>query len=116
MVTGAGGSIGSELCRQIIRNKPFQLILFELSEFSLYSIDSELRNLILSQSLNVKIYPILGNVQDMAHLERLIKAFSVETIYHAAAYKHVPLVEFNVIDVVRNNIFGTLCCAQAAEK
>ncbi|NME38511.1 polysaccharide biosynthesis protein [Enterobacter asburiae] len=115
MVTGAGGSIGSELCRQIIRNKPTQLILFELSEFSLYSIDSELRNLILSQSLNVKIYPILGNVQDMAHLERLIKAFSVETIYHAAAYKHVPLVEFNVIDGVRNNIFGTLCCAQAAE-
>jgi FlaA1/EpsC-like NDP-sugar epimerase len=114
MVTGAGGSIGSELCRQIIKNKPDQLILFELSEFSLYSIDSELRNTNLSHELKVKIYPILGNVQDKEHLERLIKAFNVDTIYHAAAYKHVPLVEFNVIDGVRNNIFGTLCCAQAA--
>ncbi|MCS3462833.1 FlaA1/EpsC-like NDP-sugar epimerase [Citrobacter sp. JUb117] len=114
MVTGAGGSIGSELCRQIIKNKPDQIILFELSEFSLYSIDSELRNLNLSQDLQVKIYPILGNVQDKEHLERLIKAFNVDTIYHAAAYKHVPLVEFNVLDGVRNNIFGTLCCAQAA--
>lgn len=116
MVTGAGGSIGSELCRQIIINRPAQLILFELSEFSLYSIDSELRNLIITQGLNIKIYPILGNVQDREHLERLITAFNVETIYHAAAYKHVPLVELNVIDGVRNNIFGTLCCAQAAEK
>jgi FlaA1/EpsC-like NDP-sugar epimerase len=114
MVTGAGGSIGSELCRQIIKNKPDQLILFELSEFSLYSIDSELRNLNLSQDLQVKICPILGNVQDKEHLERLIKAFNIDTIYHAAAYKHVPLVEFNVLDGVRNNIFGTLCCAQAA--
>ncbi|HDT2087297.1 TPA: polysaccharide biosynthesis protein [Enterobacter roggenkampii] len=114
MVTGAGGSIGSELCRQIIKNKPSQLILFELSEFSLYSIDSELRSLSLSQDFKVKIYPTLGNVQDKEHLERLIKAFNVNTIYHAAAYKHVPLVEFNVLDGVRNNIFGTLSCAQAA--
>lgn len=114
MVTGAGGSIGSELCRQIIKNKPNQIILFELSEFSLYSIDSELRNLNLSQDLQVKIYPILGNVQDKEHLERLINAFKVNTIYHAAAYKHVPLVEFNVLGGVRNNIFGTLYCAQAA--
>ena len=114
MVTGAGGSIGSELCRQILKNKPNQLILFELSEFSLYSIDSELRNLNLGQDFKVKIYPILGNVQDKEHLERLIRAFNVDTIYHAAAYKHVPLVEFNVLDGVRNNIFGTLSCAQAA--
>lgn len=116
MVTGAGGSIGSELCRQIIRNHPANLVIFELSEFSLYSIDAELRNLILTQGLNIKVYPILGNVQDKEHLERLITSFNVETIYHAAAYKHVPLVEFNVIEGVRNNIFGTLCCAQAAQK
>ncbi|MGP3592556.1 polysaccharide biosynthesis protein [Vagococcus sp. WN89Y] len=114
MVTGAGGSIGSELCRQILQNKPTQLILFELSEFSLYTIEAELRQLNAKKNYSVEITPILGNVQDKNHLEKVIKKFNVQTIYHAAAYKHVPLVEFNVVAGVRNNIFGTLACAQAA--
>ncbi|VEB96326.1 UDP-glucose 4-epimerase [Cedecea lapagei] len=114
MVTGAGGSIGSELCRQIILNGPKALVLFEISEFSLYAIERELSELIKNRGADIKIYPVLGNVQNQEHLERVIGSFGIETIYHAAAYKHVPLVEYNVADGVRNNVFGTLACAQAA--
>ncbi len=114
MVTGAGGSIGSELCRQIILNGPKALVLYEISEFSLYAIERELSEMIKSKGLTIKLYPVLGNVQNQAHLERVIGSFGIETIYHAAAYKHVPLVEYNVADGVRNNVFGTLACAQAA--
>lgn len=114
MVTGAGGSIGSELCRQILQNSPKVLVLYEMSEFSLYAIERELSIYLSTHSLDVGLYPVLGNVQDQEHVERVLKSFHVETIYHAAAYKHVPLVEYNVADGVRNNVFGTLSCAKAA--
>ena len=114
MVTGAGGSIGSELCRQIILNKPNILILFELSEFSLYSIHQELLEVVKRNNLSTKIHPILGNVQDIERLDRVLDHFNVDTIYHAAAYKHVPLVEYNIIEGIRNNIFGTYNVAKCA--
>lgn len=114
MVTGAGGSIGSELCRQIIRQKPTKIILFELSEFALYAIDKELQDMVQESQLSVEVIPLLGSVQRINRLENVMKAFSVDTIYHAAAYKHVPLVENNVVEGVRNNVFGTMYTAQAA--
>ena len=114
MVTGAGGSIGSELCRQIILNKPNILILFEISEFSLYSIHQELLEVVKRNSLSIKIHPILGNVQDIERLDRVLAHFNIDTIYHAAAYKHVPLVEYNIIEGIRNNIFGTYNVAKCA--
>lgn len=114
MVTGAGGSIGSELCRQIIQQSPDMLILFELSEFSLYAIEKELDDTIRKKNLSVKLIPAMGSIQHQRRMTELMKHFQVETVYHAAAYKHVPLVEYNTIEGVRNNIFGTLHCAQAA--
>ena len=108
MVTGAGGSIGSELCRQVVALGAKKLILFEQNELALYTIDQELNH------DQVEIYPILGSVVSQARLERVCQQFSIETIYHAAAYKHVPMVEFNSTEGVMNNIFGTLRCAQAA--
>ena len=111
LVTGAGGSIGSELCRQIIFLKPKILILFELNELALYSIDKELSK--LNAGL-IKIYPILGNVNNKLRLDNLFKRFEVDTVYHAAAYKHVPMVEFNNTEGIDNNIFGTLNCALSA--
>ena len=112
VVTGAGGSIGSELCRQIILLKPKALILFERNELALYSIDKELNNLDSYHSF--KIYPILGSVNNKMRLQNCFENFGVDTIYHAAAYKHVPMVEFNNTEGVRNNIFGTFNCAIAA--
>lgn len=114
MVTGAGGSIGSELCRQIIYQKPKKLILFELNEFSLYTIEAELRNMIKQANLDVMLLPIMGSIQNKNYLTHIISTFKVQTVYHAAAYKHVPLVEYNVVEGVRNNILGTLNCALAA--
>lgn len=114
MVTGAGGSIGSELCRQIIQQKPKKLILFELNEFSLYSIESELRATIKQKDLGVDLLPIMGSIQNKTYLSNIMATFSVETVYHAAAYKHVPLVEYNVVEGVRNNVLGTLNCALSA--
>ncbi|AUZ03983.1 polysaccharide biosynthesis protein [Vitreoscilla sp. C1] len=114
MVTGAGGSIGSELCRQIIANQPKALLLFELSEFLLYSIEKELREHINAKGLNIELIPLLGSVQYQKRLFTVMHAYDVQTIYHAAAYKHVPMVEFNTIEGVRNNIYGTLHCALAA--
>jgi len=112
MVTGAGGSIGSELCRQIVLLNPKLLILFELSEYALYKIDRE-----LSKSINnIEILPLLGNVKDKNRLNHILNRFDVQTIYHAAAYKHVPMVEFNNTEGVSNNIFGTLNCAEVAIK
>jgi FlaA1/EpsC-like NDP-sugar epimerase len=109
MVTGAGGSIGSELCRQIVQHKPQVLVLFELSEFQLYSIHKTLTAL-----TTVKIVPILGSVTDAMRVQQVCQAFEIQTIYHAAAYKHVPLVEQNPGPAIINNIFGTLALAQAA--
>lgn len=114
MVTGAGGSIGSELCRQIIRCKPEKLVLFELSEYGLYAIDKELNELCENESIDVEIVPLLGSVQRQNRLFTIMSNFRIQTVYHAAAYKHVPLVEYNVVEGVRNNIFGTLYSAQAA--
>ncbi len=117
MVTGAGGSIGSELCRQIILNRPKELILFELSEFSLYSIHQELLEIAKKNNIqDTRIYPILGNVQDIERLDHVLTYFNINTIYHAAAYKHVPLVEYNMIEGVRNNVFGTYNVARYAAK
>jgi len=114
MVTGAGGSIGSELCRQIIQLNPTKLVLFELSEFALYTIDKELNEYKLTHGLTVEILPLLGSVQRVNRIETVMKSFSVQTVYHAAAYKHVPLVEHNVVEGVRNNVFGTYYAARAA--
>lgn len=114
LVTGAGGSIGSELCRQIIKQNPSKLILLELNEFSLYSIEQELNNLCNSNGDPIEIISILGSVQRQNRLETIFKTFNVQTIYHAAAYKHVPMVEHNVVEGVRNNVFGTWYCAEAA--
>jgi len=116
MVTGAGGSIGSELCRQIIQLKPEKLILFELNEFVLYSIDKELNHALMQSKgkLNFEIIPILGSITDEVRLHKVCSAFNVQTIYHAAAYKHVPLVEQNPCEALKNNVLGTLSLAQAA--
>lgn len=114
MVTGAGGSIGSELCRQIVRLKPEKIVLFELNEFFLYEIEKELRHQVSLLGESIDIYPLLGSVYDKKRLEKICCTFSVKTIYHAAAYKHVPMVESNVTEAIRNNIFGTLHCAEAA--
>ena len=111
MVTGAGGSIGSELCRQIIKNQPKMLVLYELTEFALYDIDKELR-----QTASCDIVPILGTVQDQQKLERIIEQYHVQTVYHAAAYKHVPLVECNPIAGLKNNAIGTANSLNAAVK
>ncbi|MGR5220933.1 polysaccharide biosynthesis protein [Vibrio parahaemolyticus] len=114
MVTGAGGSIGSELCRQILRLKPKSLVIFELNEYNLYKIDQELTAIKERLNLDVTITPVLGSVQRQNRLEKTMIAHGVNTVFHAAAYKHVPLVESNIVEGVRNNVFGTLYCAQAA--
>ncbi len=118
MVTGAGGSIGSELCRQIIQLQPTALVLYEMCEFGLYAIENEL-NFTLKQVNQSLIQPIelitlLGSVTDAVRVEKVCKTFKVQTIYHAAAYKHVPMVEKNPGQGIWNNIFGTLHTAQAA--
>ena len=107
-----GGSIGSEISRQIIKLKPKKLILIELSEFALYKISEELKN--LNQS--IKIIPLLINIQNKSKIEEVFKNFNIDTVYHAAAYKHVPLVEENICESVKNNVFGTFILAQAALK
>lgn len=114
MVTGAGGSIGSELCRQIITLNPTALVLLEQSEYALYQIERELITKLINLNSTVKLIPILGSVQNKYRLSQSIKACNVNTIYHAAAYKHVPLVEHNIVEGIRNNIFGTSFAAEAA--
>ena len=116
MVTGAGGSIGSELCRQILSQKPTALVLFEASEFALYSIEAELLSMADYLQVSTRIYPILGTILSSRRLEDAITAFGVNTIYHAAAYKHVPLIEDNVVEGIRNNVFGTLTVVKSAKK
>ncbi len=111
MVTGAGGSIGSELCRQVLQLKPIRLVLFEISEYALYSIEQELRRM---AGVQIEIIAILGSVTHRRRLEAVMRVFGVQTVYHAAAYKHVPLVEHNVIEGVRNNVFGTWDASLAA--
>jgi FlaA1/EpsC-like NDP-sugar epimerase len=111
MVTGAGGSIGSELCRQIILLKPKMVVLYEVSEPSLYQIDQELKG---NNELNIEVCPILGSVTDKERALKICEYYGVNTIYHAAAYKHVPLVEYNSSQGVFNNTIGTKLLAEAA--
>jgi len=116
MVTGAGGSIGAELCRQIISQQPTALLLFELNEFNLYKIEQELQEHINTSKQETKLYALLGSVQNQERLEAVMQRFEIQTVYHAAAYKHVPLVEHNMIEGIKNNVFGTYYCALAAKK
>jgi len=112
MVTGAGGSIGSELCKEIIKLNPKKLVLIESSEFALYKISEDLKIL----NKNVKIISLLINIQNQIKIEQVFKTFDINTIYHAAAYKHVPLVEENICESIQNNVFGTFVLAEAALK
>lgn len=116
MVTGAGGSIGSELCRQILRSRPAALILLERAEFGLYHIGAELDALASSLDYPVRIVSVLGDIADQDFAQRIFAAHRPDTVLHAAAYKHVPLVESNPIAGLRNNIFGTLYACLAAER
>ncbi len=110
LVTGAGGSIGSELCREIVKLSPKNLVLFDISEYALYSLESELQE----DGQNKNLITIIGNITNQERLEQIITKFKIDTIYHAAAYKHVPMVEKNIFAGVRCNIFGTLSCCNAA--
>jgi FlaA1/EpsC-like NDP-sugar epimerase len=114
MVTGAGGSIGSELCRQIIHLKPAQLLLFEMSELALYNIERELRLLTASDGLAVELVALLGDAHHKHRMREILQIYGVQTIYHAAAYKHVPIVEQNVVEGIYNNVFSTWNAAEAA--
>ena len=114
MVTGGGGSIGSELSRQIMRLKPTRLVVVDHSEFALFQIENDLRDIAEVEAPDVSFVPLLGNITDEAFMRRAMEAFEVETVYHAAAYKHVHLVEQNVVPGIVNNTFGTLATAQAA--
>ena len=114
MVTGAGGSIGSELCRQIVRLKPTRLVLLDLSESALFEIDLELRRMILEEEVDIELVPILASVHHRTRVLQVLNSFQVQTVYHAAAYKHVPLVEYNMNEGVYNNIIGTWHTAEAA--
>jgi FlaA1/EpsC-like NDP-sugar epimerase len=114
MVTGAGGSIGSELCRQILPLLPKRLILFEMSEYVLYNIERELREVAKKNGLAVEIVPLLGNAHSRHRVREVLSAFEVHTLYHAAAYKHVPIVEHNVLEGIHNNVIGTWYTAEAA--
>ena len=114
LVTGAGGSIGSELCRQIIGCAPGTLLLLDNSEYALYEIEKELRLKASDTGVPARIVPLLASVRDEARLQRVLQTFPVHTIYHAAASKHVPLVEQNIVEGVMNNVLGTLNVARAA--
>ena len=114
LVTGAGGSIGSELCRQILQERPKQLVLLEHNEFGLYTIHSELQGLCDEQQLPVEVVPVIASVGNFGRLREICKLYQPTTVYHAAAYKHVPLVESNPSEGVLNNVFGTLNMARAA--
>ena len=113
-VSGAGGSIGSELCRQIIKLKPRRLVLLEISEYALYAIDQELRAAVAASGQETELLPFIGSVLDFDKARDIFQHFEIDTVYHAAAYKHVPLVEQNPVAGIRNNVFGTLSFARAA--
>lgn len=114
MVIGAGGSIGSELCKQILSLSPKFLVLFDHAEYSLYEIEKSLMSIIDDTHSTTQIVPILGSIQNRSRLVQAMVNYQVDTVFHAAAYKHVPLVEYNMVEGIRNNIFGTLNCAKAA--
>jgi FlaA1/EpsC-like NDP-sugar epimerase len=118
LVTGAGGSIGSELCRQILKTSPKRLLLVEMSEFALYQIHQEIQNGLESAendlSEDIEVVPLLASVCDEVRMNEIMDTWKPNTVYHAAAYKHVPLVEHNPSEGVRNNVWGTRVCAEAA--
>jgi FlaA1/EpsC-like NDP-sugar epimerase len=114
MVSGAGGSIGSELCRQIMRLLPSRLLLLEMSEPALYHIDRELRTIAAAQNVDVDIVPLLGNAHHRDRVREIMQQYRVQSVYHAAAYKHVPIVEQNVVEGIHNNVFSTWYLAEAA--
>ena len=114
MVTGAGGSIGSELCRQILESGPRELLLLDNSEYALYQIERELKEMTARLDLDLELVALLGSVQDQKRLESIYRSFHVQTVYHAAAYKHVPIVEYNIAEGVANNVLGTWFAAEAA--
>ena len=114
MVTGAGGSIGSELCRQIFAHNPKKLVLFDHSEYALYAILQELQSKTAPETSSVELTAILGSVTDKTRVEQLFKRLAPDTVFHAAAYKHVPLVEDNLFEGIKNNLFGTLVLSEAA--
>lgn len=114
LVTGAGGSIGAELCRQIIRLSPSRLVLFEMSELALYNIERELEEVVAHERLSVEIVPLLGNAHHRHRVREVLSTFGVHTVYHAAAYKHVPIVEYNVVEGIHNNVISTWYTAEAA--
>ena len=114
MVTGAGGTIGSELCRQILRCSPHRLVLFEMSEIALYHIERELIETARANNISAEIIPLLGNAHHRHRLREVLATFGVQTVYHAAAYKHVPIVEHNIIEGIHNNVISTWYTAEAA--
>jgi FlaA1/EpsC-like NDP-sugar epimerase len=114
MVTGAGGSIGAELCRQVVQHDPATLVLFEMSEAALYNIEQELTVYATVQKLKVRIVPLLGSAHHKQRVRDILQTYRVQTVYHAAAYKHVPLVEHNMIEGVQNNVVATWYTAEAA--
>jgi FlaA1/EpsC-like NDP-sugar epimerase len=114
MVTGAGGSIGSELCYQILKSSPTRLVLFELSEAALYTVERKIRKVARKKDIDCDIVALLGSVHHEHRVREVMKVFGVKTVYHAAAYKHVPMVEHNVFEGIHNNVFGTLYTARAA--
>jgi FlaA1/EpsC-like NDP-sugar epimerase len=114
LVTGAGGSIGSELCRQILRSSPSRLVIFELSEIALYQIERELRAIVEEDGLATELIAILGNAQHRDRMRGVMRAYGIETVYHAAAYKHVPIVEENVVEGMHNNVLSTWVTAESA--
>ncbi len=116
LVSGSGGSIGSELCRQIVRQRPAKLVLLEISEYNLYRCEQDLIGIMESEGLNVKVTPLLGSVRDAKRVRAAMTRFGVQTVFHAAAYKHVPMVEQNIAEGIRNNVFGTLTLAQESVK
>ena len=116
LITGAGGSIGSEICRQILVHNPQYILLVENSEVALYNIQNELNTIIEENSIKTILVPLLINIQDTTNLDFIFKNWKPFTVYHAAVYKHVPMVEHNVVAGVANNVIGTLKCANIAMK
>jgi FlaA1/EpsC-like NDP-sugar epimerase len=114
LITGAGGSIGSELCRQIVRQAPRRVLLLEMSELALYEIDRELRSIMQRECIHVDLVPLLGNAHHKYRVKEIFQTFNVQTVYHAAAYKHVPIVEQNIVEGLHNNIFSTWHTAEVA--
>ncbi|MCM2312008.1 MAG: polysaccharide biosynthesis protein [Steroidobacteraceae bacterium] len=116
MVTGAGGSIGAELVRQIARLGPRRILLLEMSELALYNIDRELRHIVSAERLEFEVTALLGNAHHKYRMREIIQAYGVQTLYHAAAYKHVPIVEENIIEGIHNNVISTWYTAEAAHE